>query len=72
MGGERKSERVSTRGAAGSRKVLQYDSGWLKGHFYVLMLHDTPVQDILNVILLHQKLVTVPNGGLQENSDREW
>ena len=56
----------------GSRKVLQDDSGRLKGHFYVLMLHDLPIQDIFNVILLHQKLITVPNGCLQENSDRKW
>jgi hypothetical protein len=57
---------------SGSRKVLQYDSGWLKRHFYVLMLHDIPIQDILDVIFLHQKLITVPNGCLQENSDRKW
>ena len=56
----------------GSRKVLQDDSGRLEGHFYVLMLHDLPIQDIFNIIFLHQKLITVPNGCLQENSDRKW
>lgn len=56
-------------GARGSREVLQDDAGRFKGHFYVLVLHDIPVQDVFNVVLLHQELIAVPNGGLQENSD---
>lgn len=66
---KREADRELGEGVTGSREVLQDDAGRFKGHFYVLVLHDIPVQDVFNVILLHQKLIAVPNGCLQENSD---
>lgn len=70
--GDRGGREEESEGTLGSRKVLQDDSGRLKRYFYVLMLQHIPIQDIFHVIFLHQKLITVPNGCLQENSDRKW
>ena len=56
---------------ADSREVLQDDAGGSERHLHALALGLLPVQDALHVRRLHQELVTVPDGRLQQHADGE-
>lgn len=54
-----------------SREVLQNNSCRLKWHFDILVLHHFPAENILNISLLHQELITVTDCCFQEDSNRK-
>lgn len=59
-----------------SRKVLQNNSGRLKGHLHVLLiailaLDRFPVQDVAHILLGHLEVVAVADGRLQEDTNGE-
>lgn len=57
-------------------KVLQNDTGRLKGHLDILFvaflaLDRLPVEDVGHILLSHLEVVTVAHGGLEQDADGE-
>lgn len=57
--------------SSNSREVLENNSCRLKWHFNILVLHDFPIKNVLNILLLHQELITVTDCCFQEDSNRK-
>lgn len=53
------------------REVLEDDTGGSEWDLHSLSLGLFPVEDAFHIWALHQKLITVPDSGLQEDPDGE-
>ena len=54
------------------RKILEDDSGWAERNFSGLLRGFSPVEDGVNILLLHGKVVAVTDGTLEEDTDGIW
>ena len=51
---------------------MEDDSGWAERNFSGLLRGFSPVEDGVNILLLHGKVVAVTDGTLEENTDGIW
>ena len=51
---------------------MKDDSGWAERNFSGLLRGFSPVEDGVNILLLHGKVVAVTDGTLEENTDGIW
>ena len=51
---------------------MEDDSGWAERNFSGLLRGFSPVEDGVNILLLHGKVVAVTDGTLKEDTDGIW